>query len=101
MVPDPRLGKYDPKTVKRYLVGRISHNPQKRVTITEIRRPEPDACLQLNEGAVVELTNEEIRILLHGDNGPLIHRDLLTEVPKGKDPVDSAVASAPEGKGKK
>lgn len=82
--------KYDPAAKKTYKVGHIPENARRRRIVTEIRRPEPAACLVLVEGEEVELTNEEYRILLNQDSGPLIPRDLLTEVvKKAPAPVES------------
>lgn len=101
MIPDPIATKYDPHAKRRFKVGKVENNAKKTLVITEVRRPDPQACLLLKEGETVELTNDEVRILLHQDQGPLIPRDLLTEVVATKAaPVDPAAASAPEPKGK-
>lgn len=76
MIPDPKevIVKYDPYQKNKYKVGYLA----KKLIVTEIKRPDPQAVLVLRSGEVVELSNEEIRVLLHQDNGPLIPRDLLS-----------------------
>lgn len=99
-IPDPRLQKgYDPNARRLYKVGKVVNNAKKRLVITEIRRPEPAACLLLEEGATVSLSNDEIRILINLDAGPLIPRDLLTDLgpDTGKPLSEKPAAEKPAG----
>lgn len=108
MIEDPRqIRPYDPNAKAHYLVGPIDRNAKRQIIVTEIRRPEPEAVLHLRTGETVELTNEEIRILLHLEDGPLIPRDLLTlvappapAVVETAQPVEAAAAPAPAKKAK-
>lgn len=75
----PSVAPVDPKHMKdakKYVVG-FARRP---FIVTEIKRPDPDAVLVLTPGETVELTGEEIRVLLHGEQGALIPLDLLTPV---------------------
>ncbi len=73
---------------------------QKRV-ITEIRRPDPEACLVVKKGDVVELSLEQYIMLFHGERGPLVPDgifQLVHAAPKPNDP-GSAKPSDPADKG--
>lgn len=61
---------------RKYKVGFLV----RPMIVTEVRRPDPEACLVLKSNTVVELTDEEVRVLLHQEIGALIPRDLLTVI---------------------
>lgn len=68
---------YDPNEVRSYKVGFLP----RPMIVTEIKRPDsPAGVLVLASLATVELTNEEVRVLLKAEAGPLIPRDLLEPV---------------------
>ena len=105
MIADPKpKEKYDPYEKKKYEVSddkyfRGQPRNLSKIILTEIKRPDsPDAVLVIRPGDVFELTNEEIRILLHQESGPLIDRAMLklfeeSIIPSGgdlKEPVTSA-----------
>lgn len=102
MIADPKkiVVVYDPNEKKKYKVGYLAR-PQ---IITEIKRPDPAAVLVLQSNSVVELTNEEIRILFHQESGPLMSQGLLALVvdapaPSGEkaDHGGGEVGEQPEG----
>lgn len=66
-----------------------------KMVITEIKRPEPQAVLVLEEGKEVTLTRDEYLLLFHRDAGPIFPSEWLKHVgPAGK---EAPAAPAPKG----